>query len=132
MTWRDEVLAAREAGYDVLDWLSAREDDGVVTIVACLVRGDDPADCVLLRAPAEVESVADLYASASWHERETAEMFGITFAGAADARPLLLAAGAQPPLRKQTPLPARLGPWPGAVDPAKPRRTQTPPGTPWT
>lgn len=132
MTWRDEVRAARDAGYDVLDWLSACEDEGEVSVVACLIRSDDPGDMILLRTSGEFESVADLYASAAWHERETAEMFGITFAGSADPRPLLLPAGAQPPLRKQTPLPARLNTWPGAVDPAKPRRTQTPPGTPWT
>ena len=129
MTWREELLALRHQGFDVLDWLSAR-DDGEVTIVACLVRSDDPSQIRLVHSPAPVESVADLFPSAAWHERETAEMFGVDFGVVAE--PLLLPAASPPVLRKQTPLPARLHEWPGAVDPAKPRRRQDPPGTPWT
>ena len=129
MTWREELAALRDEGFDVLDWLSAR-DDGDVTIAACLVRSDDPRQVRLVHAAAPVESVVDLFPSAAWHERETAEMFGVDFGS--DARPLLLPEGAPPVLRKQTPLPARLQEWPGAVDPAKPRRRQDPPGTPWS
>ncbi len=129
MTWREELLALRHQGFDVLDWLSAR-DDGEVTIVACLVRSDDPSQIRLVHSPAPVVSVADLFPSAAWHERETAEMFGVDFGVVAE--PLLLPAASPPVLRKQTPLPARLHEWPGAVDPAKPRRRQDPPGTPWT
>lgn len=132
MTWRDDLLAARSEGYGVMDWLSARQDaGGTVHVVACMVRAHDPSDAVLVSAPAPVPSVADLFGSAAWHERETAEMFGVGFAGHPDPRPLLLAAGQRPPLRRDVPLPARLGAWPGAVDPAKPRRAQKPPGTPW-
>lgn len=129
MTWREELLALRHQGFDVLDWLSAR-DDGEVTIVACLVRSDDPSQIRLVHSPAPVVSVADLFPSAAWHERETAEMFGADFGGLTP--PLLRPAGSPPVLRKQTPLPARLHEWPGAVDPAKPLRRQDPPGTPWT
>lgn len=129
MTWREQLQAARTEGFDVLDWLSATDDP--VTITACLIRSDDPGHYRLITAAAPVESVADMFASAAWHERETAEMFGVDFAGGAD-RPLLTA-GAGAPLRKSTPLPPRTErPWPGAVDPAKPRRIQQPPGTPWT
>lgn len=129
MTWREQVLAAVSEGFDVLDWLSASDDP--LTVTACLVRSEQPTDLRLLSAPAPVESITDLFASADWHERETAEMFGIVFAPVAPA-PLLLAPGVASPLRKQTPLSARVDqPWPGAVDPAKPRRSQQPPGTPW-
>lgn len=130
MTWRERLLHAREEGFDVLDWLSAVDGDPVV-VTACLVRSDDPARTLLLDAPTPVASVADVFPSAAWHERETAEMFGIDFEGHPDLRPLLLPEGADPPLRKEQPLPARLRPWPGAIDPAKPRRAQQPPGTPW-
>ena len=126
MSWRDELLALRAAGFDVLDWLSAR-DDGEVVITACLVRSDNPADFRLVHAQAPVPSVADIFPSAAWHERETAELFGL-----APLPPLLLPAGSPPVLRKDVPLPPRLQEWPGAVDPAKPRRRQDPPGTPWT
>ena len=132
MSWREMLLEACAGGFDVLDWLSAREDrDGFVHVTACLVRSEEPADTRLVTAPAPVESVADVFPSAAWHERETAEMYGPQFAGHPDPRPLLLPAGAQPPLRRDVALPARLGPWPGAVDPAKPRRVTNPPGTPW-
>jgi NADH:ubiquinone oxidoreductase subunit C len=45
---------------------------------------------VLAREKPEIDSVSDIYRSADWHERETAEMFGIHFTGHPDMRPLLL------------------------------------------
>ncbi|MCU0280110.1 MAG: NADH-quinone oxidoreductase subunit C [Candidatus Nanopelagicales bacterium] len=131
MTWREQLLALREQGFDVLDWLSAIGDDGAVIITACVLRSAEPARSHLVSAPAPVASVADLFPSALWHERETAEMFGVRFEGSPDPRPLLLESGSEPPLRKDSALAPRLQPWPGAVDPAKPARTQQPPGTPW-
>ena len=44
----------------------------------------------LPRDSAKVASVADLFRTAEWHERETAEMFGIEFVGHPDPRKLLL------------------------------------------
>jgi NADH-quinone oxidoreductase subunit C len=131
MTWREQLVTLRAQGFDVLDWLSAIDDDDAVTITACLVRSDEPAQCRLVCAVAPVPSVADIFPSATWHERETAEMFGVRFEGAPDSRPLLLDSGSPPPLRKDLALAPRLQPWPGAVDPAKPSRLQQPPGTPW-
>lgn len=40
---------------------------------------------------ARIASVTGLWIGADWHERETAEMFGITFEGHPDPRKLLLA-----------------------------------------
>lgn len=40
---------------------------------------------------AKVASVTDVWAGADWHERETAEMFGVVFEGHPDPRKLLLA-----------------------------------------
>jgi NADH-quinone oxidoreductase subunit C len=132
MTWRDEVMALRAQGYDVLDWLSAvQEPGGDVTITACFLRADRPTEPHLLTGTAPVASIADLYPSALWHERETAEMFAVDFAGHPDPRPLLVSEEQRGILRKDAPLPARLEAWPGAIDPAKPRRVQEPPGTPW-
>jgi len=58
------------------------------------------------------------YAGAAWHERETHEMFGITFDGNADLRHLYLPTGFEGhPLRKEYPLLSRVvKPWPGIVD----------------
>ncbi|MFA5866783.1 MAG: NADH-quinone oxidoreductase subunit C [Actinomycetota bacterium] len=48
-----------------------------------------------------VMSVTDLWAGADWHERETAELFGVTFEGHPDPRKLLLPDGYDKyPLRK--------------------------------
>jgi NADH-quinone oxidoreductase subunit C len=59
-----------------------------------------------------------VYAGADWHERETWEMFGITFVGHPDLRHLYLPSGFEGhPLRKDFPLLARVvKPWPGIVD----------------
>ena len=71
----------------------------------------------------------DTYPGAAWHERETHEMFGITFIGNGDMRHLYLPTDFEGnPLRKDFPLLARLvKPWPGIVDvepmpPAEPNR----------
>jgi NADH-quinone oxidoreductase subunit C len=91
------------------------------------------------RDDASVPSLAGVFAGASWHERHAAEMFGITFPGTPDDRPLLLPPGGVPhPLRKEHVLAARLEErWPGAEDPAyhgeggrPPRRRLRPPGAP--
>jgi NADH-quinone oxidoreductase subunit C len=65
-----------------------------------------------------VESWVTVYAGANWHERETHEMFGISFAGHPDLRNMYLPSDFEGhPLRKDFPLLARLvKPWPGIVD----------------
>jgi len=45
---------------------------------------------LLPRDGGTVDTVSDIYRTAEWHERETAEMFGIVFAGHPDPRKLLL------------------------------------------
>jgi NADH-quinone oxidoreductase subunit C len=47
---------------------------------------------ILPREKPEVDSVTDIWRTANWHEREAAEMFGITFIGHPDPRKLLLPA----------------------------------------
>ncbi len=58
------------------------------------------------------------YAGANWHERETYEMFGISFVGHPNLIKLYLPLDFQGnPLRKDFPLLARrVRPWPGIVD----------------
>jgi NADH-quinone oxidoreductase subunit C len=58
------------------------------------------------------------FAGANWHERETHEMFGVTFEGHPDMRNLYLPGEFEGyPLRKDFPLLARMiKPWPGIVD----------------
>ena len=65
-----------------------------------------------------IESWFTVYAGANWHERETHEMFGISFAGHPDLRNMYLPTGFEGyPLRKDFPLLSRMvKPWPGIVD----------------
>ena len=63
-------------------------------------------------------SLAAVYGGADWHEREAADMFGITFVGHPNLVNLYLPDGfVGHPLRKSYPLLSReVKPWPGAVE----------------
>ncbi len=63
-------------------------------------------------------TISDIWAGANWHERETTEMYGITFAGHPEPVKLLLAEEFEGhPLRKDFPLMTREAkPWPGGPD----------------
>jgi NADH:ubiquinone oxidoreductase subunit C len=65
-----------------------------------------------------VASIVEVYVGANWHEREAAEMFGITFEGHPDPGPLYLPeAFLGNPLKKSYPLLSReVKPWPGTVE----------------
>jgi NADH-quinone oxidoreductase subunit C len=141
---RDEWLAAGTAlvadGHTYLDLLTAVDRGEELEVVAHLVNpGTLGRVMIATRMPAGDPHVATLTAllpAASWHERETAEMFGIAFDGHPDPRPLLLRTTlGRPPLRSSTVLAARaITPWPAAADPQSggrgSRRRQLPPGVP--
>jgi NADH-quinone oxidoreductase subunit C len=76
------------------------------------IKADLPDDTL------EAPTISHLYAGANWHEREAAEMFGISFIGHPDPRKLYLPSEFEGfPLRKDFPLLARVvKPWPGIVD----------------
>jgi NADH-quinone oxidoreductase subunit C len=65
-----------------------------------------------------VDSIANVFAGANWHEREAHEMFGIGFVGHPDLRNMYLPTDFEGfPMRKDFPLLARMvKPWPGIVD----------------
>jgi NADH-quinone oxidoreductase subunit C len=160
--WREAALHARdELGMDFVDWLSAVDiPDGdppgvdvVLHVLDSRSAGAPPPPGVqrlLLRtrvpdADLRVASVTSVWPGAAWHERETFEMFGVTFEGFDDGsghwlRPLLLPDGFEgTPLRKSFVLAARASkPWPGAKEPgesdahtaAPGRRKTLPPGVP--
>jgi NADH-quinone oxidoreductase subunit C len=148
--WKSAVHIARdELNVHFFDWLSAvDEGDGQYRVVAhlwsitqqqgILIRTLLPADELSL------DSIVAIFPGANWHERETYEMFGITFRGHPDLRKLLLADEFEGnPLRKDFILAARaVKAWPGAVEPGEteheepgtakraPRRRLLPPGVP--
>jgi NADH-quinone oxidoreductase subunit C len=76
---------------------------------------------ILVRCPAQdlhCPTLSDIYPGANWHERETTEMFGVTFDGHPLPVKLLLAEGFEGhPLRKDFSLMSReVKPWPGATE----------------
>jgi NADH-quinone oxidoreductase subunit C len=146
--WRESVQAVVEDGYGYFDWLGATDEIGrsdTLRVLLALRSLDRPGDLVLLqtsvpREDARLDSLAEIFAGAGWHEREAAELFGIEFVGG-DPRRLLLDPGfVGTPLRKDEVLAARTGmSWPGAKEPGESaltdsahnsRRRLVPPGFP--
>ena len=137
--WSAEVARHVAEGYDRLDLLTAvdRPDTEGIEVVIHLQRrsGDGALEgvwgrTVLDRAAPVLDSVTEVLPAASWHEREIHEMFGVEVRGHPDLRPLLLhGVEGPPPLRKDTPLAARVDtPWPGAEEAG--RRRVSIPGVP--
>ncbi|MGW7464799.1 NADH-quinone oxidoreductase subunit C [Streptomyces xantholiticus] len=146
----DSWIAALEIARDKLgctyfDWLSAVDEPGtgfrvcahVVSLEGRTVRRLLVRTTVSHTAPS-LASAVDVYAGASWHERETHEMFGVDFTGHPNQAPLLLPDGFEGhPLRKDFVLAARVAKaWPGAKEPGESehggpkRRQMLPPGVP--
>lgn len=150
-SWVDALTTARdELGFGYFDWLTgvdqldAAEDPGF-DVVAHLWSLQQREHLLLrTRVPAAAPTLASatsVFAGAGWHERETFEMFGVTFDGHPNLVPLLLPDGFEGnPLRKDFVLAARAAKaWPGAKEPgesdadlhgAPSRRKTRPPGVP--
>lgn len=137
--WRTRLSELRADGFELLRFVTAVDRGEALELVACVMRVE-PFAVTTVRTTvvdAQIDSVSDLWPVAIWHERETAEMFGVRFRGLNDTRPLLLHdhVGA-PPLQKDVWLTARAErTWPGAFEPGKgrgnaSRRRQLPPGVP--
>lgn len=137
--WRGAVAAARAEGHTFFDWLSAVDrtyDDaheaGAGLDLVCRLLDTTPgamhAVLITTRVPdgSAAPSITAFFAGAAWHERETAEMFGLDFEGFDDGtgmglRPLLLPDGFEgTPLRKSFQLAARASKtWPGGKEPGE-------------
>lgn len=107
---RDDTITQGYAGGETRFQLLARVYS-MKERVGVFLKADLPDDLV-------IDSWLPVYLGANWHERETAEMFGITFAGHPDLRNMYLPMEFEGfPLRKDFPLLARIvKPWPGIVD----------------
>ncbi|MFD8421483.1 NADH-quinone oxidoreductase subunit C [Streptomyces sp. NPDC059466] len=143
-SWIAALDTARTTlGCSYFDWLSAVDEPGTGFRVAAHVVALSPVRRLLVRttvphsAPV-LDSAVSVYAGAGWHERETHEMFGVTFEGHPGLDPLLLPEGFEGhPLRKDFVLAARVAKaWPGAKEPGESdhggpkRRQMLPPGVP--
>jgi NADH-quinone oxidoreductase subunit C len=94
---RDHLRLLRdELAFDYLVFVTAldRPTEHVLEVVYRLFSHESRVSVVLrTRLPrdgARVATVSDLFRTAEWHERETAELFGIVFEGHPDPRRLLL------------------------------------------
>jgi len=137
--WVDALRLARdEAGLTFFAWLSAVDWSTEVAVGEEVAEPDELIDryevvCRLssvtsprgahffTEVPKDdpvIDSVVSLFGGAEWHEREAAEMFGITFVGHPYPLKLYLPDSFQGfPLRKSYPLLSReVKPWPGTVD----------------
>ncbi|MFE4635270.1 NADH-quinone oxidoreductase subunit C [Streptomyces sp. NPDC056773] len=146
-SWIPALEIARDKlGCTYFDWLSAVDEPGtgfricahVVSLENRRVRRLLLRTTVPHSAPS-LPSAVPLYAGAEWHERETWEMFGVTFTDHPNLIPLLLPENFEGhPLRKDFVLAARVAKaWPGAKEPgeahdpdAPKRRQMLPPGVP--
>lgn len=144
--WKQAILQARQDGFTYFDFLTAIDRDNSQFEVMIRVTNPEYQESrtittQLSGSELALDSVKDVFPGADWHERETAEMFGIEFTGN-DCTPLLRhqELGA-PPLRKSVILSARVvTEWPGAAEPEiksdgrkignPSRRRQRPPGVP--
>jgi NADH-quinone oxidoreductase subunit C len=139
--WADALRAARSEGFNFFDWLTAvdqtdaQESPGFDLVchlmnssTAQLSHGNLARLLVRTRVPnGQVPaSATSLFPGAAWHERETYEMFGISFDGFDDGtglglRPILLPNGFEgTPLRKSFVLAARASKaWPGSKEPGE-------------
>jgi NADH-quinone oxidoreductase subunit C len=144
--WPVAIRAARDdamLAMDFLDWLSATDElaDGfrvVAHLWSTSARHGVLVRTLLPPGVAALASVVEVYPGASWHERETAEMFGISFTGHPNPAPLLLPPEFEGhPLRKDFVLASRVAKaWPGAKEPGEShaggtrRQPMRPPGVP--
>ncbi|MFJ4514213.1 NADH-quinone oxidoreductase subunit C [Streptomyces sp. NPDC088816] len=147
-TWISALLTARdELGCTYFDWLSAVDEPGTGFRVSAHVVALAPVRRLLVRTTVPHEApvlptAVDVYAGAAWHERETHEMFGVSFRDHPGLDHLLLPETFEGhPLRKDFVLAARVAKaWPGAKEPGEPaagaahggpkRRQMLPPGVP--
>ncbi len=146
--WESHCAGLAAAGATMLDMLTAVDDPAGrrIEVVAHLVdvagRARHLVWTAVDRDDPVLASLTGVYPGAAWAEREVHEMFGVVFAGNPDLRPLLTTGDAGHPLRRTTPLPARIATsWPGAAEPsdrpaaggrvaARPRTRPGPPGVP--
>lgn len=137
--WVAGVTELVDAGFDYLDLLTVVDwpDAGEFEVVIHLVNGDAQGVFAHTRIDREapvLDSLVGILPPANWHERELAEMFGVTMTGHPEPTRLLLAdSPVAHPLRKDVPLPRRQDrPWPGAKpEPGRrSRRTPRPHGAP--
>jgi NADH-quinone oxidoreductase subunit C len=104
---RDDPRFSFEQCMDIcgVDWPERAERFEVVYNLLSLAENRRIRVAVTTDGAAPVPSVAEIWPSATWYERETWDMYGVVFAGQPDLRRLLTDYGFEGhPLRKDFPL----------------------------
>ena len=104
---RDDPRFAFEQCMDIcgVDWPEKAERFEVVYNLLSLAHNHRLRVVITTDAATPVPSIAGIYATATWYERETWDMYGVVFDGQADLRRLLTDYGFEGhPLRKDFPL----------------------------
>lgn len=122
--WRERVALARDEGYGFLNNLTAIDEiaDDKIRVLLRLENVDDRTSLVLAtevpRDEPRLAGIADVFAGASWLQRQVHDFFGVEFLGD-DQRPLIVHDGGAP-LRKDALLTPRVEKrWPGALEPGE-------------
>jgi NADH:ubiquinone oxidoreductase subunit C len=125
-----ELLASGAVRFE---WLTATHNLGdAFEVTSCLALADLSERWIVSAAiTGSIATLTDVYAQADFHERETAQMYGVEFTGRASTEPAFDAPFEGHPLRRDFALRTRQdAAWPGAVEPdaAARRRPSLPPG----
>ncbi len=138
--WKQAHAEVHTQGGVRLEWITAVHNGGDTFDVMSRIANEDVTTSIVLVTKIDKETIQtliELFASADFHEREVAQMFGITFAGREETDLAFDTNFGGHPLRRDFALASRIDrAWPGAVEPdanAK-RRPQLPPGvfTEWS
>ena len=132
----DWVSNARELkllGYVRCEWLTATHNGGSNFEITLCISSEDLSKKILVTTSISqsVESLIDVYPQVAFHEREVAQMFGVTFLGHDTKQLAFETEFAGFPLRRDFALATRAeASWPGAVEPevSARRRPVLPPG----
>lgn len=128
--WVATHAELRDQGFVTLEYITAVHNIGDEFIVVSHLAGAGERIVRTVITDARIDSLSQMFAIAQFHERETRQMFGITFDGL-NTDELVFQGVAPRALRKDFALTDRLAAnWPGAVEPdvnAR-RRPSLPPG----
>jgi NADH-quinone oxidoreductase subunit C len=100
--WSAEFTLFSQAGMTWFDFLAVIDRGDQCEIVARVVNVHTlEAAFVSSVVTGSIDSLSTIYPGAAWYEREAHEMFGVTFNGLTDSRPLLFREiPKEPPMRK--------------------------------
>lgn len=131
--WQTQAAEMKKLGLVRCEWLTATHNGGDSFEISLMLSNEDLSDSLILVTQIEssIDSLCEIFPSVDFHEREVAQMFGVTFKGLDQMAPAFEIELSGYPLRRDFALTTRADTsWPGAVEPdetAK-RRPTLPPG----